>query len=469
MKYITLVFCFAFNAISITTYGQEFSVDNIQRIIRAVPITTESILADGRLKENIWKKNLTESNFVYRDFGVTASGVSLDYYHPQDNQFPKDLSFDPVWDPNIQQTSEEWQAETKIPFLQLRLDNNGDLERGFNIKRWIPIENEDSYLALIPKNETEWDCRFGRLVGIEQISRSRNIEIIPYVASNGVLLPANPTSQNPFYERFSVEPRIGGDIQTGLGSNLTLETTINPDFGQVEASHEQVNLKVFETLIYRLKDDSWELTRKETRRYYDHGKIKELLIQDNKDGKWIDYAKMTYTYDENFLEKIRIWHSWTGSDWSMLRFRSQRNDKGLIFRELVDRYEEGDWHYVRKNETTYEKDSDRKLEQFYYNPSEDGMKLSWKNVFKYKENNLLRKIGFAQSNQEWVKTLITYYSYDEKGRRVKEEIREWVNGEERNFRKTEFEYSEEGEKVKTNVGVWKDVAWIEDERQVHHF
>ncbi len=43
--------------------------------------------------------------------------------------------------------------------------------------------------------------------------------------------------------------RVGADMKIGIGSNLTLEATINPDFGQIEADPAEVNLTVFETIF----------------------------------------------------------------------------------------------------------------------------------------------------------------------------------------------------------------------------
>ena len=43
--------------------------------------------------------------------------------------------------------------------------------------------------------------------------------------------------------------RVGLDAKVGLGSNLTLEATVNPDFGQVEADPAEVNLSAFETFF----------------------------------------------------------------------------------------------------------------------------------------------------------------------------------------------------------------------------
>jgi hypothetical protein len=49
--------------------------------------------------------------------------------------------------------------------------------------------------------------------------------------------PSSPTAQrdsrNPFNDRFGA--RAGADLKVGLGPNLSLDATINPDFGQVEA------------------------------------------------------------------------------------------------------------------------------------------------------------------------------------------------------------------------------------------
>ena len=38
-------------------------------------------------------------------------------------------------------------------------------------------------------------------------------------------------------------------MKIGIGSNLTLEATVNPDFGQVEADPAEVNLSAFETFF----------------------------------------------------------------------------------------------------------------------------------------------------------------------------------------------------------------------------
>ena len=178
-------------------------------------------------------------------FGVTASGVRFDYFHPSDNNFDRDFSYNPVWIADAVITPEGWTAEMKIPFSQLRFTDREIQDWGININRWTPSRNEDSYWVYIPRDENGWSSRFGKMTGIEGVRPTRRIEIIPYAAGNAVLdNDVNP--DNPFDERATFNPRIGGDVKMGLGPNLTLEATVNPDFGQVEADPAVVNLSAFE-------------------------------------------------------------------------------------------------------------------------------------------------------------------------------------------------------------------------------
>ncbi|MGH7606918.1 MAG: carbohydrate binding family 9 domain-containing protein, partial [Gemmatimonadales bacterium] len=65
---------------------------------------------------------------TYRDrrtaysFGVTASGVRMDWYHPTDNEYDLDMGFDPVWEAKAVIDSLGWTAEMRIPFSQLRFN-----------------------------------------------------------------------------------------------------------------------------------------------------------------------------------------------------------------------------------------------------------------------------------------------------------------------------------------------------------
>jgi len=179
-------------------------------------------------------------------FGVTASGVRLDHFHPTDNQDDTDAEFNPVWEARTSVDAQGWTAEMWIPFSQLRFNDAPERVWGLNVKRWVPTLNEEDYWVVIGRTARGWASRFGELRGIEGVAPKPRFELLPYV-SGSTRVKSNTEPNNPFYQRTNPGGRIGADMKVGIGSNLTLEATINPDFGQVEADPAEVNLTVFET------------------------------------------------------------------------------------------------------------------------------------------------------------------------------------------------------------------------------
>lgn len=181
-------------------------------------------------------------------FAVTATGVRADYYHPSDNEGDRDYSWDPVWHAHTRITTDGWTAEMAIPFSQLRFRNEESQTWGINFNHWIPSLTEDAYLVYIPKNATGWSSHFPELTGLTGIRPKRRLELLPYVAGNGVFT-GETVPGDPFHDGSDFDARAGGDLKMGIGPNLTLDATVNPDFGQVEADPAEVNLSAFETFF----------------------------------------------------------------------------------------------------------------------------------------------------------------------------------------------------------------------------
>ncbi|OJT19714.1 hypothetical protein BO221_35825 [Archangium sp. Cb G35] len=193
---------------------------------------------------------------TYRDrrtaysFAVTAAGVRVDWYHPQDHEYVRDASYSPVWEARTTQTSGGWVAELRIPFSQLRFNAAEEQVWGLNINRYIPRRNEDAFWVVVPRDVTAWSSHFGELTGIRGVAPSRRIEVVPYLAGDlQAASGANPRAGTPFDKRPPYSGRVGLDAKIGLGPNLTLDATVNPDFGQVEADPAQVNLTAFENFF----------------------------------------------------------------------------------------------------------------------------------------------------------------------------------------------------------------------------
>ena len=181
-------------------------------------------------------------------FGVTASGVRLDHFHPADDENQRDREFDPVWEARAQIGETGWTAEFWIPFSQLRFNNRPDQVWGLNIRRWIPSRNEEVYWVLIPRTVQGWASRFGQLTGIRNVPPTRRIELLPYVGSDSRVTD-DRNAASPFDDGVNLTGRVGVDFKMGFGPNLTLDATVNPDFGQVEADPAEVNLTAFETFF----------------------------------------------------------------------------------------------------------------------------------------------------------------------------------------------------------------------------
>jgi len=179
-------------------------------------------------------------------FGVTAAGVRIDRYHSSDNEDSFDAGFDPVWRAETQVSGDQWTAELWIPFSQLRFNPQSDQTWGLNLFRFRPTLDEEDYWIVIPRTVRAWSSRFGELTGIANLVPPRRIEALPYIAG-GSTINGNRDLANPFDDGKNLQGRVGADVKMGLGPNLTLETAINPDFGQVEADPAEVNLTAFET------------------------------------------------------------------------------------------------------------------------------------------------------------------------------------------------------------------------------
>lgn len=115
---------------------------------------------------------------------------------------------------------------------------------GLNVARFTPTLDEEDYWALVPRTERAWASRFGDLRGIQGIRSRRRIEMLPVIVGSSTM-NADRDPNHPFDDGGNLTSRIGTDFKMGLGPNLTLDATVNPDFGQVEADPAEVNLTAF--------------------------------------------------------------------------------------------------------------------------------------------------------------------------------------------------------------------------------
>jgi hypothetical protein len=180
-------------------------------------------------------------------FGVNPAGVRSDEIATNDDEHGDD-SWDPVWDVATRVDSLGWVAEIRIPFSQLRFPGGDEHVWGINFTRLIFRKNEYVRWSWVPNTEQGFASHFGHLVELRDIPAPRRLELLPYVVATSDFTQG-AVAANPFDDG-SVQDVSGGlDLRYGVTSNLTLNATINPDFGQVEADPAVVNLSAFETFF----------------------------------------------------------------------------------------------------------------------------------------------------------------------------------------------------------------------------
>ena len=180
-------------------------------------------------------------------FGVSSTGVKYDHMLTNDGQ-NEDPSWDPNWWVKTSFNSEGWIAEMKIPFSQVRFEKNSGDVWGFDVGRVLYRKNETTYWQHIPKDASGLMHLFGELRGLEQIKPRKIFDVTPYGVARTETFQAIP--ENPFMAKGKLSSLNGGiDAKIGVTNNMTLDLTINPDFGQVEADPSEVNLSAYETFF----------------------------------------------------------------------------------------------------------------------------------------------------------------------------------------------------------------------------
>ena len=168
------------------------------------------------------------------EFNLTSAGQKVDLMHM--GEYGWDFNWDAVWDGKTSVGDSAWYAEMRIPFTQLRFANIKEHVWGMHIWRYIYRLSEESQWKLIPVDAPAMVYIFGELRGIKDIPYKRNFEVMPYVKAKHI----SDANNN---ENFGA----GVDGKIGVSSDFTLDYTLNPDFGQVEADPSELNLTSYET------------------------------------------------------------------------------------------------------------------------------------------------------------------------------------------------------------------------------
>src|SRR5215212_2354440 len=181
-------------------------------------------------------------------FRITPGGAILDGILGSSAQgSDEDDSWDPVWESAAQIDSLGWTAELRIPLSQLRYNSTANGIWGIQLYRKILRKGEEDWFSFVPKSEFGGVSRYAHLVGLGALQAQRRLELAPYLLARASYEPT--AAGDPFQTGHEYHGSAGLDLKYGITSDLTLNATVNPDFGQVEVDPAVVNLSAFETFF----------------------------------------------------------------------------------------------------------------------------------------------------------------------------------------------------------------------------
>ena len=175
------------------------------------------------------------------EFGVNPSGVKLDAQIYNDGN--EDFAWDAVWDVATRRDSLGWTAEFRIPLSQLRYGRQRQHTFGLTIDRDLYRYSQRVSWPLFRQSKAGFVSQFGDVPGFDDLEAPRRLEAAPY------LVTKNVSEFTPTGLGRTQDLALGGDVKYRVASNLTLDATLNPDFGQVEADPAVLNLSAFETFF----------------------------------------------------------------------------------------------------------------------------------------------------------------------------------------------------------------------------
>ncbi|MFP5354274.1 MAG: DUF5916 domain-containing protein, partial [Gemmatimonadota bacterium] len=217
---------------------------NLFVVVRAFdphPDSIVSLLSRRDVRTNSDQLKIIIDGYLDRRTGIqlmlNPAGVKRDASIYSD--YVEDMSWDGVWDGAAAVDSLGWVAEFRVPFSQLRF-NGAAPTFGFGVWRDIARRNERTAWPAFRQSRQALASQLGTLEGVSGIQRGSRLELLPYTVTKNV------TEAGADGWRHPQKLTAGVDLKYGVTPNLTLDATVNPDFGQVEVDPAILNLSAFE-------------------------------------------------------------------------------------------------------------------------------------------------------------------------------------------------------------------------------
>lgn len=171
-------------------------------------------------------------------FDINPDGIQADGLWTEGQG--TDYSWDTLWYTRSRITERGYVIWVAIPFRSLRFHGSGPKLWGVTLSRYISRVDETDYWPWVSAKVNGRLNQEGTITGFDEVSPGRNMQFIPYAESRSFRsLDDTRDPTQPFFSTAEFQGKVGLDSKFVFHDSLVLDTTINPDFAQIESDEPQ--------------------------------------------------------------------------------------------------------------------------------------------------------------------------------------------------------------------------------------
>ena len=177
--------------------------------------------------------------------GANPYGIQMDALNNGNGD--DDPSFDLVYESKGKITDDGYQVEMAIPFSSLSFPDKEVQEWKVGFYRSLPREKRSQIVwGGFDRTNPCFLCQMGTLIGIQGIKQKGSFEFLPAIVGS----QAAELDQNNTLKKGTAAGEASLGIKYSLSSDRVIELTINPDYSQVEADEEQIDVNTTFALFF---------------------------------------------------------------------------------------------------------------------------------------------------------------------------------------------------------------------------
>jgi len=185
------------------------------------------------------------------EFYVNAYGIQMDRMWT--SVHGTDQGFDMIWHAAAHRNDAGYTVEMAIPLSGMRFPDSEIQRWRVDFRRVHPRETERTYAWAARDRDEQCDpCQWGVVNGIAGVRPGKGVELLPSFFAYRTGQVADWEDAGAGFTNNDVEQEASLGLKYALTSDVTVEGTVNPDFSQIEADADQLDVNL--TIVQRFPE-----------------------------------------------------------------------------------------------------------------------------------------------------------------------------------------------------------------------